>query len=50
MAQLSTECKRHLEDALDADDAQEKDFHIRQVIQASGMGDVADEYRRVTNH
>ncbi len=46
MGELSEDCKRHLESALDSDDPQEKDFHIRQVIQASGMDDCADEYRR----
>lgn len=50
MRQLSSECKRHLEQALDADDPKEKDFHVRQVIQAAGMGDVAEDPPNMSKH
>ncbi|WP_247730563.1 hypothetical protein [Halovivax limisalsi] len=50
MGELSTECKRHLEDALEADDSQKKDFHIRQVLQAAEMDDAAVDHRRVPKH
>lgn len=40
---LSSACKSHLEAALENDDPSEKDFHIRQVLQACGMEDCPDE-------
>ncbi|AGB14812.1 hypothetical protein Halru_0160 [Halovivax ruber XH-70] len=46
MGELSNQCKQHLEDALANEDPREKDFHIRQVIQAAGMDDDADERRQ----
>ena len=39
MPRLSNECKAHLETALDSTDPSEKDFHIRQVLQAGGFED-----------
>ncbi len=43
MARLRNECKEHLEIALESDDSSEKDFHIRQVLQASGVDDLPQE-------
>jgi len=37
MAKLSDQCKDHLESALEREDPSEKDFHIRQVLQAGGF-------------
>ncbi|WP_174811782.1 hypothetical protein [Salinadaptatus halalkaliphilus] len=34
---LSDECIDHLETALQADESSEKDFHVRQVLQACGV-------------
>lgn len=44
MGQLSDESIRHLEQALETDDPREKDFHVRQVMQAEGMGDPIEQY------
>ena len=35
MPTLSEQCREHLERALQKEEASEKDFHIRQVLQAS---------------
>ena len=43
MARLSEECTVHLEEALQCDDPSEKDFHIRQVLQACGVDDLPEE-------
>lgn len=41
MVGLNRHWRTHLEEALEADDAAEKDFHIRQVLQAEQ--DAGDE-------
>ncbi|QLG50488.1 hypothetical protein [Natrinema halophilum] len=43
MTGLSKGSKEHLEKALENDDPSEKDFHIRQVIQAYGVDDLPDD-------
>ncbi|GAA1335066.1 hypothetical protein GCM10009647_077040 [Streptomyces sanglieri] len=43
MAKLSAQCKEHLESALETKDPAEKDYHIRQVLQACGVDEVPDE-------
>ncbi|MFA9417068.1 hypothetical protein [Natrinema sp. HArc-T2] len=43
MSELTDNCREHLEQALQHDDPSEKDFHIRQVIQACGVDDLPDE-------
>jgi len=43
MAKLSNQCKEHLESALEMQDPSEKDFHIRQVLQAGGFEKISDE-------
>ena len=43
MTKLSDQCKAHLESALEMQDPSEKDFHIRQVLQAGGFEDLPDE-------
>ncbi|WP_165875179.1 hypothetical protein [Natrarchaeobius chitinivorans] len=40
---LSEQCKDHLEKALESDDPSEKDFHVRQVIQACGVDHLPEE-------
>ncbi|TYT61764.1 hypothetical protein [Natrialba swarupiae] len=40
MSRLSEEAKTHLEQALQADEPSEKDFHIRNVLQADFGPDV----------
>lgn len=42
-AQLSDDCLSHLEEALDAEDPAEKDYHIRTVIQAYGVDELPPE-------
>jgi hypothetical protein len=37
---MSEQSLEHLERALQCDDPSEKDYHIRQVLQASGVGDI----------
>lgn len=39
---LSTECKEHLEQALETADPSEKDFHIRHVLQLCGSDGCGD--------
>ncbi len=41
--QLSPECTAHLEQALAETDPAEKDFHVRQVLQACAAGQLSDE-------
>ncbi len=36
---LSAECRQHLEEALQNEDPSEKDFHVRQVLQAYAEDD-----------
>ena len=43
MAKLSKRCKEHLESALETEDPSEKDYHIRQVLQACGADDLSEE-------
>lgn len=43
MRELSEDCKEHLQKALENDDPSEKNFHIRQVIQAWGVDHLPDE-------
>ncbi len=43
MVNLSKQCKEHLETALEEDDPSEKDFYIRQVLQACGGEEYPDE-------
>lgn len=43
MTKLSDECIEHLEKALHKDDPSEKDFHVRQVLQAAGVDDLPEE-------
>ncbi|WP_247729263.1 hypothetical protein [Halovivax limisalsi] len=45
LSQLSDECRTHLELALAAEDPQEKNYHIRTVMQAGCVDDVPDEFR-----
>ena len=40
---LSNQCKEHLESALEEQDPSEKDFYIRQVLQAGGVESLPDE-------
>ncbi len=40
---LSDECKEHLETALQKDDPSQKNFHIRQVLQACGVANLDEE-------
>lgn len=40
---LSGQCKEHLESALEVDEASEKDYYIRQVLQAGGVEDLPEE-------
>lgn len=40
---LSPECTAHLEKALAETDPAEKDFHVRQVLQASGVDQLPDD-------
>ena len=44
MPKLSEGCKEHLEKALKTDDPSQKDYHIRQVLQACGVDDFPEEY------
>lgn len=44
LSQLSDECRTHLERALAADDPQEKNYHIRTVLQAGCIDDVPDGF------
>ncbi|ELY43460.1 hypothetical protein [Natronorubrum sulfidifaciens] len=41
--QLSDECTAHLEQALAETDPEEKDFHVRQVLQACGVDHLPEE-------
>lgn len=43
MTKLSDQCKNHLESALEMEEPSEKDFHIRQVLQAGGFEDLPEE-------
>ena len=43
MPKLSNQCKEHLESALETEEPAEKDFYIRQVLQAGGFEDLPDE-------
>ncbi|WP_175416953.1 hypothetical protein [Natrinema pallidum] len=43
MPKLADDCMEHLEKALQSDDPSEKNFHIRQVIQAYGVDHLPDE-------
>ncbi|MCU4974962.1 hypothetical protein OB955_19790 [Halobacteria archaeon AArc-m2/3/4] len=43
MAKLSEESKEHLEAALEEEHPSEKDFHIRQVLQACSIDDLLEE-------
>ena len=43
LSQLSDECRDHLEQALATDDPTEKDFHIRNVMQAGCVDEVPQE-------
>lgn len=45
MGELSAECRHHLEEALQNDDPAEKDFHIRQVLQACGVDGLPDDVK-----
>ena len=40
---LNDYCLSHLEEALQADDAAAKDYHIRTVLQAYGVDEVPEE-------
>ncbi|MDG5762082.1 hypothetical protein QA600_22465 [Natronococcus sp. A-GB1] len=42
MAKLSQECKEHLEAALEEESPSEKDYYIRQVLQACGVEDIPE--------
>ena len=43
MGELSDGCRNHLEEALQNTDPSEKDFHIRQVLQACAVDDLPSE-------
>ena len=45
LSQLSETCRSHLEQALEAEDPQEKNYHIRTAMQAGFVEDVPDELR-----
>lgn len=44
MPRLTEGGREHLERALQTDETEEKNFHIRQVLQAYGVDDIPDEY------
>jgi len=44
MQKLSEGCEHHLKKALDIDDPQEKNYHIRQVLQVSSTDDLPEGF------
>ena len=49
MPGLSEGCREHLEDALRTDDPTEKNYHIRQVLQACGVEDLPEDHEGITS-
>ena len=43
MPKLSEGCREHLEQALRAEDPEEKNYHIRHVLQVCGSAEVPDD-------
>ena len=44
MQKLNEGCEHHLKKALDIDDPQKKNYHIRQVLQLSSIDDIPEGF------
>jgi len=50
MQKLSEKCEHYLKKALDIDDPQEKNYHIRQALQISSIDDLPEGFEPSLTH